>query len=319
MTDPVLILAPIRGVTDVIFRNAFAEIFPGFDRAVAPFISTVRARRYKPSQLSDVLPENNDGPALTPQIMSNDPDDFSALARHLFDLGYHTVNWNLGCPFRRVAGKMRGSGLLPHPDRVADFLERTVDVMPNRLSIKIRLGRYDAEEIERLIPVFNAYPLAEVIVHPRTGVQMYAGTPDLEAYGRCLAACRHPVVYNGDIVDIPTFQDQARRFPETAGWMIGRGAVADPFLPGIIKTGRHPQGAAVASIRRFHDRLLTGYCRFFSGPSHPVDRMKGIWLYLSRSFAAGRKLLKEVQKAKSVDRYSQVVDRFFDDRPEWIA
>ena len=318
--DPFLILAPMRGITDAVFRNAFANSFGAFDAAVAPFISTISARRYRPSQLRDVLPENNHGPALIPQILSNDPGAFIALARALFDLGYPSVNWNLGCPFRRVAGKLRGSGLLPHPDRIDAFLDQVLAVMPNRLSIKARLGRYKADELLSLMPILNRYPLAELVVHPRTGLQMYTGTTDLPAYGEILAASSFPVVFNGDICTLETYQDLARRFPRTAGWMIGRGALANPWLPSLIRRGDRAQiQIKMATVRRFHDTLLEGYCRLLSGPAHPVDRMKGIWRYLSLSFADGRRILKQVQKISAVERYREAVDRFFDSHPVWIA
>lgn len=316
---PVLILAPIRGVTDWVFRNAFDEFFGGFHKAMAPFISTIRARRYKPSQLRDVMPENNHGAPLIPQIMGNDAKDFVALARTLADLGYTQVNWNIGCPFRRVAAKFRGCGLLPHPDRIDAFLDRTLADLPVSLSIKTRLGRFDADEIAALIPVFNRYPLAELILHPRTGQQMYTGEPNLEAYGVCLDASVHPVVYNGDICDAGRFGDLEQGFPETAAWMIGRGALADPWLPGRIGGGSKSRPGDMGALRRFHDRLVAEYARILSGPKHPVDRMKGLWRYLSRSFHQGRRILKEIQKTQTLDRYRKTVDRFFDQCPRWIA
>ena len=106
--------------------------------------------------------------------------DFINLAVRLFDLGYMSVNWNLGCPFPMVAKKKRGSGLLPYPENIDAFLEKTVSSIPNRLSIKTRLGRRHINEIFKLMPIFNQYPLEEIIIHPRTGKQMYDGKTDLD-------------------------------------------------------------------------------------------------------------------------------------------
>ena len=117
-----LYLAPLRGFTDYIYRNTFAEHFDGFDGALAPFIPTITADRFKPSHLKDVLPENNSSIPVVPQIISNLPDDFINLAVRLYDLGYTSVNWNLGCPFPMVAKKFRGSGLLPYPEKIDAFL-----------------------------------------------------------------------------------------------------------------------------------------------------------------------------------------------------
>jgi len=45
--NPTLILAPLRGITEASFRDIFVRFFPGFDRAVAPFISTFQGSRIK--------------------------------------------------------------------------------------------------------------------------------------------------------------------------------------------------------------------------------------------------------------------------------
>ena len=95
----ILYLAPLRGLTEYIYRNAFSRHFDGFDAAVSPFIPTLTAARFKRSHLKDVLPENNHAMPIIPQIIGNNPGDFIPLAQRLFDLGYETVNWNLGCPF----------------------------------------------------------------------------------------------------------------------------------------------------------------------------------------------------------------------------
>jgi tRNA-dihydrouridine synthase len=314
-----LTLAPIKGFTEAPYRNAAAEFFSGFDAAMAPFVVTVQGRKYPDAHLKDLLPENNRGWPVVPQILSNHPEGFIKLAGRLHDLGYDTVNWNLGCPFPRVAKKNRGSGLLPDPERIDGFLEQVVPAIPNKVSIKTRIGRFDAEEMEPLMPVFNRYPLAELIIHPRTGIQMYAGNPDLSVFMECLALSKHPVTYNGDIYTISDFETLARRFETVNRWMLGRGALADPFLPGAIKGQVTPDADKLDIIRRFHDRLFEAYAEILSGPSHLGDKMKGFWLYLSRSFENGRKILKKIQKTRKTDHYREVVDRFFDDEPRWRA
>ena len=97
--NPCICLAPLRGVTDAVFRDAYARNFIGIDHAVAPFLTTSKGPRIKPSQLRELLPENNLRMTVTPQILSKSADHFLVLAEALFQLGYRTVNWNLGCPY----------------------------------------------------------------------------------------------------------------------------------------------------------------------------------------------------------------------------
>jgi tRNA-dihydrouridine synthase len=254
-----------------------------------------------------------------PQILGNDPDAFVRMAGRLADLGYPTVNWNLGCPYPMVAKKQRGSGLLPHPDRIDAFLERVVPRVPGGVSIKARLGRYSEEEIFRLIPVFNRYPLREVILHPRTGVQMYDGRPDIEVFERCLTRLCHPVVYNGDIRGLADFAGLSARFPAVERWMIGRGALINPFLPSIIKSGADAASDKIARFREFHDALFAAYREVFSGPGHLVERMKGFWAYFSQAFDDTRKLIRQIRRIRRPEAYMARVARFLEGEAVWRA
>ncbi len=314
-----LILAPLRGFTDAVFRNVFQRHFQGIDEAVAPFVTSIKGRRIKPSHLQDLAPDENDGMPVVPQILSNHPDEFIYLANTLVDMGYREINWNLGCPYPMVAKKMRGSGLLPHADIIDRMLERILYQFAGNLSVKTRLGRFSADEIEPLFAVFNRYPLSRVIVHPRTGVQMYAGNVDLRAFASCLACIEHPVVYNGDINDLAIFQTLKSRFPAVSGWMLGRGLVANPFLAEMIQGETRHICHGKARFAKFHEALVDGYGHRFCGSGHVLNRMKGFWRYFADGFEDGRRILKRVRKTRSLERYRDVVAMVLDGENRWGA
>ena len=306
-----IILAPLRGLTDAIFRTTWAEHFSGIDQAVAPFV-VATAGRVSGRLLADLMPAANRAMPVVPQILGNDPEAFLAMAGRLADMGYTRINWNLGCPFPMVARKFRGSGLLPYPDRIRTFLDRVVTALPQALSVKTRLGRWDAGEIFALLPILDRYPLESIIIHPRTGAQMYEGRVDLETCRRCLAATRHPVVYNGDILTPHDFRRIANRFPGINRWMLGRGVLSDPLLPARIQGLALPRDPA-ASLGRFHDALLAAYERRLSGPGHLVDRMKGFWRYLSRSFVDGDRVWRRMRKVRDLAAYRRAAEAVFSD------
>lgn len=315
--NPTLILAPLRGFTTSVFRNVYSRLFRGIDHAVAPFIPTLSSRRIRESHFKDILPEHNAALPVIPQLIGSSPTDFIRMAGRLADLGYPAVNWNLGCPFPMVAKKGRGSGLLPHTDRIAAFLDQVVPAIPIRLSIKARLGRHRPEEILDLIPVFNAYPLESLTIHPRTGVQMYSGKTDPEMFDICLRQSRIPLIYNGDIVSAGDVDACRRRWPGVAAWMIGRGLLINPFLPEEISGRSESDARKITRFRRFHDALFDAFLETFSGPAHLVDRMKGFWEYFARSFANSRSVLKAVHKSRTPNRYLSAVHRFLDEEAVW--
>lgn len=315
MPKPRLILAPLQGVTTWIFRETLDSYFGGFDSAYSPFLSTVRESTIKESLLKDILPERNRGRMrLIPQILSNDPEGFVTLSRAIADLGYNEVNWNLGCPSGTVTKKRRGCALLPHHGEIEAFLSHIFPRLPIKLSIKIRLGFKSPEELDILIPIFNQFPLTELAIHARTGDQMYEGKVNLPAFGKALEASTNPVVYNGDLRTTVDFENLRKRFPAVDGWMIGRGAIADPYLAGSITSEERPEKNS-EKIHEFHNELFARYQEVLFGPVSILGKMKELWFYLSQSFTDGRDLLKKVRKATHLERYQSVVKEFFAGAP----
>jgi tRNA-dihydrouridine synthase len=283
---------------------------------MAPFISTMSSRRLKPSRLKDVDPALNTALPVIPQILGNNPDDFIYLGDYLFDMGYTQVNWNLGCPHSKIAKKLRGSGLLSHPDKIDDFLSRIIPAMKPTLSVKIRLGRKSKEELGELIAMFNTHKLDEIILHPRTGEQMYTGSADIDAFERAMNACTHPMVYNGDIVDKASWEKIRQRFPKISHFMIGRGILSNPFLPeqikGVNTDSQNNESQQRERLKTFHADLFNSYKQVFSGPGHLIGRMKGFWNYLGPSFENSKKPLKKLLKSNSEQDYSERVNEFWE-------
>jgi len=309
-----IILAPIMGVTDHIYRTTFAEFFSDVELAMAPFISSVQARSIKANYLKDLLPANNRALPIVPQILSKNAEDFLFLAHKIADLGFATINWNLGCPSPTVVNKGRGSGMLPYPKQIAQFLDRVMGEMPCQLSIKLRLGRTSASEISALWPIFNQYPLAEVIVHPRLGAQLYSGQADIEAFAHCLSQTHLPLVYNGDIRTLADFTRLHERFPTLDRWMIGRGLLANPFLASEIHSLLNPSlkcNQEMAILRTFHSQLYERYREALCGPSHLLSRMKGFWTYFADIFSQPGQVRKHIHRCHTLDRYQATVEGFF--------
>lgn len=314
MTErPFLYLAPLRGITDVLFRNVFVRHFGGFDMAVAPFLNPQRSPSNKKKMLADLFPEDNQRLPVTPQLLDNRAEDFLHLAKRLEDLGYTSINWNLGCPAPMVANKGRGSGLLPFPDEIIRQLDQVVPRLHATLSIKMRLGFHDKSESIALLPRLNDYPLDEIIIHPRIGKQMYRGTTDQEGFAACLDHTRHRVAYNGDITSPEVFQALSLRFPAIDRWMIGRGVLANPLLAEEIKgyattdlTTKHER------IRAFHDELVEAYRQRLSGPGHLLGKVKQLWLYLHLSFPGKEKPFKKIKKARTEEQLLAAVEQMFD-------
>ncbi len=315
---PVLILAPMRGITTMHYRKAFVRHFQGLDIEMAPFIPTVSAEKINPKLLKDVLPENNSGLPLIPQVIGNNAGDFVQMNCALHDLGYNEVNWNMGCPHKPIRKKRRGSGLLSYPDTVDAILDQVCERSPVRISVKVRLGVSDKSELMKLIPVLNKYPLSEIIIHPRTAEQMYDGPVDLDAFEEALQILERPVCYNGDINDLAFFNALKKRFPALERFMLGRGLLANPFLCEVIKSDTPETENAIQRITAFHEDVVSSYEAILHG-DHPVlGKMKEFWTYQSTHLSNGRKMFKKLKKTQRLSTYKEIVSEFLADA-EWTA
>ena len=309
---PTYCMAPIRGLTDLAYRNAFADLFQGVDFAMTPFVQTVKGNQDKPVHLLENAPTENSLP-LVPQIIGKNPDHFLDLARQLSEVGNRSVNWNLGCPFPTQTTKRCGSGLLLFPEEIDRFLDHVSSTLPVSLSIKMRLGLEDPNEIMSVIPVLNRYPLEHVTIHPRLGTQMYGGTVDLDCFALCCDKLKHPVMYNGDITTIEQHAELQQRFPNVTMWMLGRGLLANPCLAEEIRQGiACSQAERTRRIRALHAALFDGYSQRLSGPAHLIQRMVSHWEYLHVSLPFGERLYHKVRKARTVAQYQTVIGRAFD-------
>ena len=302
----------MQGLTEVLFRRVYEECFPGaIPLAVAPFIALTRNLRFSTdnAQVRDVLPENNVGSIpVIPQILGKEPEEFILMANHLYALGYKEVNWNMGCPMRTVTAKHRGCGLMAHPDEVRTILDAVVPQLHGKLSVKVRLGLKEKDEIFAMVPVLNDYPLTSVTIHPRLGRQQYTGVPDLETFGQVLPLLKHPVIYNGDICRPDDVRRIRERFPLVTDIMVGRGILYDPLLP--LKTRESPQSTVPQTPTRFIRRLMEEIRATLPYPEAAMRKTKEYWSLLWKALPISEMQARQVLRAQELTVVDNLIDSF---------
>lgn len=305
-----LYMAPLEGITGYIYRNAYYKCYGDIDRYFAPFIMS---KKLNQKEIRDILPENNQGMELVPQILTNRAEDFLAIAKAIQSYGYQLVNLNLGCPSPTVTSRNRGAGFLELTRELNRFLEEIFTACPAKISIKTRIGVEDEEEWQQLLEIYEKYPLEELIVHPRLKTDQYKpGTIHREAFEMAAEKSCHSLCYNGDITSVSDYDELLQQFPETDKIMLGRGILRKPWLPSEIKNGekKDPQQYK-EKLKEFHEELLNGYVDYMSGDKNTLYKMKELWAYLGTSFTNPEKYLKKIRKAQRVSEYKIWADNLF--------
>lgn len=189
--------APMEGVTGAVYRRTHHEFFSGVDKYFMPFITPTTNEKLTPRQKRDVLPEYNEGVPAVPQLLTKSAADCIWAVNALHDLGYPEVNLNLGCPSGTVTAKGKGAGFLAHPDELDRFFDE-VFAKCEGISVKTRLGVHEASEFDKLLEIYNRYPITELTIHPRVRQDFYKGKVRESDFAAAFPRCSMPVCYNGD-------------------------------------------------------------------------------------------------------------------------
>ena len=242
--------------------------------------------------------------SLVPQIIANGGAEADALIRYVADRGYGVCDINFGCPFPQQTAKMRGCGILAHPDRVSELMKATANYPSLKFSVKLRLGNTDKNEYLAIVDILNDAPLSYVTIHPRIGKQMYSGRMDMDAFADFKSRLRHPVVFNGDVCTESQIADIANKFPDLQAVMIGRGLLANPFLAENYYNDT-PGRFDAARYLDFVDALMHGYLQQYGSEFMALDKMKTFWTYPLPG--VDKKRVKAIAKARSLAEFMMMV------------
>ena len=235
-----LILAPMEGLADFVLRDVLTRI-GGFDGAVSEFVrvsgSTLPRRTYE-----RLCPEVQNGcrtAAGTPmviQLLGSEPELMGLNAAQAAKLSPHGVDLNFGCPAKTVNRSGGGAMLLADPgllNRIVCAVRAAVPVAVP-VSAKMRLGISDTSRAIDCAQALADGGVASLVVHARTKDDGYRPPAHWEWIARIAEAVAVPVVANGEVWTVEDWQ-RCRAVSGCDDVMIGRGAVADPFLARRIK------------------------------------------------------------------------------------
>jgi nifR3 family TIM-barrel protein len=292
-----LYLAPMAGVTDVVFRGLCKEL--GADVMVTEFVSAEgimladdRTRKY-----TDF--DDSQRP-LGVQLFGGDGARMGEAALRIIDWKRPDfIDINFGCPVNKVVSKNGGSSLLRECSLLASVAEGVVKAVAATgvpVTAKIRIG-WDATSVNAVsvVRILEECGIQAIAIHGRTRAQGYSGQADWNVIGECAEATRLPVIGNGDLA---TGADIARRRQTSriAGVMIGRAAMAHPWIfqeaKHYLSTGHLPPPIPWEERWSFmirHVRLSLASQRHQS-ERHALQHMRGRLMAYTHGFPGAKRL-----------------------------
>jgi tRNA-dihydrouridine synthase B len=228
-----VVLAPMAGVTDRPFRILCRELGAGL---AASEMLTSDTRLWSTSKSRLRMSHEGEPEPRVVQLAGSDSHALAEAARINVDLGAQIIDLNMGCPAKKVCGKLCGSALLQHESLVARILEAVVGAVSVPVTLKIRTGwdRNNRNGV-RIAQLAAASGIAALAVHGRTRADFYEGEAEYETIRNIAAAVTLPVFANGDIKT----SQKAREvldFTTADGVMLGRASHGAPWIFRSVNT-----------------------------------------------------------------------------------
>jgi tRNA-dihydrouridine synthase B len=244
------VLAPMAGVTDRPFRILCKRFGAGL---AASEMLTADQRLWNTTKSRQRMNHEGEPEPRVVQLAGNDPVQLADAARVNVDLGAQIIDINMGCPAKKVYGKLCGSALLGDPQLVGRLLAAVVAAVRVPVTVKIRTGidrgHINASEISRIAAESGVRAIA---VHGRTRADFYEGDAEYETIRAVCASAGIPVIANGDI-DNAEKAAAVLEFTRAAAVMIGRGAHGSPWIfrdvNAFLENGKIPPPLLRVEIR----------------------------------------------------------------------
>jgi tRNA-dihydrouridine synthase B len=307
------LLAPMAGVTDRPFRILCRELGAGL---AASEMLTSDIRLWTSAKSRNRMNHEGEPEPRVVQLAGSDPAALAEAARLNVDLGAQIIDINMGCPAKKVCGRLCGSALLQDEPLVAKILESVVRAVSIPVTLKIRTGwKRESRNGVRVARIAEENGIQALAVHGRTREDFYRGDAEYETIRDIKSVVKIPVVANGDI-DCAKKARAVLDFTGADAVMLGRASHGSPWIfrdvNNFLVTAEHAPPLSRAKVRaiilahlqslyafygehtglRIARKHLGWYCRPLLDPANTRRRLMAVEA-TSLQFALAEKYLDE--------------------------
>jgi nifR3 family TIM-barrel protein len=308
---PEVIQSPMANCTDLPFRLIARQ--QGMRFAFLEMIAAETLVRDHPGTYERMETSDADKPCGA-QLVGCNPVSMGKAAAKIEQMGFASVDINLGCPVPKVTGNGGGSQLLREPETAEQIFKavvKSVEKIP--VTVKMRLGYSDGSGVEavRIAKLAEAAGVDAISVHGRTRSQGYSGTADYEAIGRVKQSIKIPVFGNGDVFDGASAV-RLKKISGCDGVLLGRGALGNPWIYREVEAALEGRPApARPTMEERKKRLLEHVDLQCQYEEFPIGPLRRIICWYSRDLQGSPQFRAAINAAQTVDEMKRLIEEMF--------
>lgn len=285
-----VMLAPMAGVTDVVFRGLVRRWAP--ESLICTEMISSNGLVYSKRFDAPILDKTVTDHPIAYQLAAHRVEVLKEAAQTIIrEKNPDTIDLNMGCPVKKITGNFEGCSLMREPALASELItclvkQQEQDGTNKPITVKFRLG-WDSQSMnyKEFGKMCEDSGASMVTLHARTRAQGYKPGCLWDAYGELKQTVSIPVIANGDIYTLEDAVHVMKTYG-VDGVMMGRGVLGQPWLIGHIDTAlKAGQAVPEPSIAERlesayeHARLLSEYRGEVTGVKemrrHLTDYVKG--------------------------------------------
>lgn len=306
LKSPFLILAPMEGVTDIIFRQVVARAGrPDLFFTEFTNVSSYASLKGRENALERLEIAPTDSPIIA-QIWGKNPEHFAETCKALKDLGFSGVDLNFGCPDKHVNKAGGGAAMIKTPELAVECFRNAKKSTSLPVSIKTRLGWAKVEEYQNWLSVLlNEHPAA-LTVHLRTKKEMSKVAAHYELIPNIIKLRNEispetKLIINGDIKDKAATLKLHEEYPEINGFMIGRGVFQNPYC----FTNHIPSREELMELLNYHLDLYEEQSKKYYVSYEPLKHFFKMYI---NNFPGASELRAKLMETHSVSEARAIIE-----------